>query len=69
VSSKPPRYFGNRRLDADPFLRDFAVWAYTAIGLHCARDFERLAEDIARHDELRDQELKDLRRAFQELDD
>ena len=66
--TKPPRYLGPW-LDIEPFLREFAVYAYTSIGLMCARDFERLVEDMVRHDELRDQELKDLRRAFQELDD
>ena len=64
--TKPPRYLGTR-LYIEPFLREFAEYAYTSIGLACARDFERLIEDMVRHDELRDQELRDLRRAY--LDD
>jgi hypothetical protein len=34
-----------------------------------ARDLERLAGDIDRHTELQQQEIRDLRRTIDELDD
>ena len=63
----PLRYFA--WLDAESFLRDRAARARDSGDIPLARDLERFVEDWVRHNEIRDQELRDLRRADQERDD
>jgi hypothetical protein len=65
---KPPRYLGTR-LDIEPFLRELAAYAFETIGAQLARDIEHLVADLVRYDELVAQELRDLRRENEELED
>ena len=57
-----PRYYG----DSGQFLRDFANFAreHPDFGLHVARAFEQIAEDLVRAD----RERCDLYRQLEELE-
>lgn len=62
----PPRYEGKRY--SAKFLYDLALFADEHIGRQLGLDLEYLAEDLVKHNELREQECRDLRRTAEELE-
>ena len=63
----PPRYLGS--LDRDSFLSDLELFAELHIDRRLARDLALLREDFNRREDFLEQEIRNIRRAHEEVED